>query len=76
VDQIAEVMLQSVRQDLARGDVVAVAEPTGETEDLVPSPQRRVLDQTVDVHPLGDRPGPLEGMGRFVIAIRSGGAKD
>ena len=65
-----------VGEDLAGGDVVAVAEAAGEGEDLVILQPQPVAQEAVDVHAFSVGAGQVERMGGFEIAVGAGGAKD
>ena len=75
-EEIAEPGLQFEGEDPSAGDVVAVGEAAGDAEDLVVVGKRRLLCQGVDMNPLGNRPGPLEGVDGLMIAVRAGGTED
>jgi hypothetical protein len=74
--QVTQVPTHPSRQNSAGGDVVAVAESTGQTEDLVAARQSRVFHQSPDVDAFGDRTGQLKGMSGFDIAVGTGSTQD
>jgi len=61
--------LQFERENPPAGDVVAVGESARDAEDLEVVGKRRLLCQGMHVHAAGDRAGPLEGVGRFMVAV-------
>ncbi len=71
-----KMVLDLVAEDSARPQIVAVAEPAGDAEDLEPLEEGRILQQSIDVQGFGFRAGPLKSKRGFRVAIRAGGAKD
>src|SRR6185503_11411044 len=61
----SQVMSNLVAQNATRGDVVPIAEPARQAEDLKVRECPRLFQQLVHVPPLGNRPGPFESERRF-----------
>ena len=73
---IAKMVGQLVRQDLARGDVIAVAEPAGDRQNLRLLEALRRVDQRLQVQRNALSAGQLKCMGGLDIAIGPSRAKD
>src|SRR4030095_13068961 len=56
--------------------VVAVAESTRQHEHLILVQECRVVAEPVDVDPVGNGTGQLEGVLSFLVAIGAGGPED
>ncbi len=64
------------RQDPAGAQVVAIGEAAGNRQDLETIEVRWRLDQAIDVPGFDRGPGPLPGIGRFLVAVGSGSTQD
>ena len=73
---VAEVVDELVGEDFSGGDVVAVAEPAGDGEQLEFVEEIWVFEKAIEVDAFGFCAGKIEGVCGFEITIGAGGAKD
>ncbi len=69
-------MLHLVAQNSAGRNVVAVAEAARHAQDLKLGRLPRIVEQPIDMDPLGPRAGQLEGMRRLEVAVSARGAEN
>jgi hypothetical protein len=66
-------MANLVSENTPGGNVVAIAEPAGQAQNLKLLDQARHLEQPIDMQPFGFAASALESEGGFTIAIGAGG---
>ena len=75
-ERVAERAGQVPGEDHAGPEVVAVAEPAGDAEDLVAVERVRLLQHAEQVLAVADGPGGGEGAGGLLVAVGARGADD
>jgi len=75
-DQTPQMMLDPAGQNSPCGDIVAVTESAGKTEDLKPLPKCWILDQAIDMDSFCNPPRAIKSGCGFFVTIGPGGAKN
>ena len=66
---IQQVMLDLQRQHLSGADIVTVAEPAGDAEDVMVMHLPGIGNERIDMHDLGARTGQLKRVSRILVAV-------
>lgn len=76
VEYLAQVNHEPLRQNATCCNIIPIAKATWEAEYLMRFAQRRLLDQTVDMHARDAGADLFKSVGRFFVAVRTGGSQD
>jgi hypothetical protein len=68
-ERLGHMMQHGVAQYAACGNVIAIAKTAGYAENLILVDQLRLLEQSIDMYPIGRSSGLLEGEGGLLVTV-------